>query len=492
MGEGNYQTYTKNAQNDPRVPLNYRGVSLLPTVSKLFSGILNNRLVAFLDSENLIVDEQNGFRKSRACIDHIFVLTTIIRNRKAQGLSTFAAFVDMKKAFDWVNRDLLFYKLLNYGINGNFYNAIKNMYQNPFSCINVNGFLSPWFSTNSGVRQGDVLSPTLFSVYLNDLAVEINELHIGIPVGDRMISALLYADDIVIVADSEDKLQTAITVLAHWCQKWRMVVNETKTQIVHFRGPNIDRTNFVFQYNDKILDVVPRYKYLGVVLDEFLNFDVTAGTLSDAAGRALGAVISRIHKYRDFRFGTFTTLFNSCVTPITDYCSGIWGYVDNLKCVALQNRAIRYFLGVHKFAPKLAINGDMGWTPSNMRHKLNILRFWNRVVNMSNDRITKVVFLWDYNLRDRIKNWSYDIANVFRDINLQSKFSNLEIVNLDDAACKLRDIFERKWAIDVCRKPKLRTYITLRKNMKQKVMYCNRCQDQNAQSLHNLDLVFYL
>ena len=64
----------------------------------------------------------------------------------------------------------------------------------------------------------------------------------------------------------------------------------------------------------------------------------------------------------------------------------------------------------------------MGWTPSNMRHKLNILRFWNIVVNMSNDRITKVVFLWDYNLRDRIKNWSYDIANVFRDINLQNKF----------------------------------------------------------------------
>ena len=68
----------KNAQNDPRVPLNYRGVSLLSTVSKLFSGILNNRLVAFLDSENLLVDEQNGFRKSRACIDHIFILTTIM------------------------------------------------------------------------------------------------------------------------------------------------------------------------------------------------------------------------------------------------------------------------------------------------------------------------------------------------------------------------------------------------------------------------------
>ena len=295
------------------------------------------------------------------------------------------------------------------------------------------------------------------------MAVEINDLHIGVPVGDREISVLLYADDIVIVSDSEDKLQRAITALSHWCQRWRMVVNETKTQIVHFRGQNCDRTNFIFLYNGKSLDIVPKYKYLGVVLDEFLNFEVTADTLCDAAGRALGAVISRIHKYRDFRFNTFTTLFNSCVVPIVDYCSGILGYADNMKCDSLQNRAIRYFLGVHKFTPKLAINGDMGWISSSVRRKLNILRFWNRVIHMSDNRVTKVAFLWDYNLRVRNKNWSNDLLNMLRDIGLHNKFLGLEVVNLDDALCKLKDSFERNWFMELSKKPKLRTYVSFKK-----------------------------
>ena len=200
-------------------------------MSKLYSGILNNRLVQYLDSDNILVDEQNGFRKARACIDHIYVITTIIRNRKAQGLSTFAVFVDMKKAFDWVNRDMLFYKLLQNGITGKFYNAVKSLYENPISCINVNGLFSPWFPINSGVRQGDVLSPTLFAIYLNDLAREIKDLHLGIPIGDQEISILLYADDIVILAENEENLQKVIECLEKWCQNGAWSSTKTKRKL---------------------------------------------------------------------------------------------------------------------------------------------------------------------------------------------------------------------------------------------------------------------
>ena len=97
----------KSASKDPFIPLNYRGISLLSCLYKMFTALINARISRYCEENGLLVDEQNGFRPGRSCQDHIYVLSTIIRNRKANGLDTFCAFVDFQKAFDWVNRDLL-------------------------------------------------------------------------------------------------------------------------------------------------------------------------------------------------------------------------------------------------------------------------------------------------------------------------------------------------------------------------------------------------
>ena len=90
-------------------------------VAKIYSSILTRRLQSYLEKNNLLVEEQNGFRASRSCTDHIFVLCTILRNRKVLGMDTFLAFIDFKKAFDSVDRTMLLYKLSKIGINGNFF-----------------------------------------------------------------------------------------------------------------------------------------------------------------------------------------------------------------------------------------------------------------------------------------------------------------------------------------------------------------------------------
>ena len=100
----------KNSKHYPRVP-----ISLLSMVCKLHSSILNNSLITFLDDQNILVEEQKGFRKSRACIDHIFSTCTIIRNILHEEKPTFACFIYFQKAFDFVNRDLLAYSLLKTG-----------------------------------------------------------------------------------------------------------------------------------------------------------------------------------------------------------------------------------------------------------------------------------------------------------------------------------------------------------------------------------------
>ena len=127
---------------DPFVPLNYRGISLLSCIYKLYSSVINNRLSSYCECNKLIDEEQNGFRPGRSCLDHVFVLSSVIRNRQSNNMSTFAAFIDMKKAFDWVDRDLLLFKILSqFGIKGKMYNVIASLYSNSTACVKINNYI---------------------------------------------------------------------------------------------------------------------------------------------------------------------------------------------------------------------------------------------------------------------------------------------------------------------------------------------------------------
>ena len=99
-------------------PLNYRGISLLCVISKVYSSILSVRINKYCDILNIFVEEQNVFRQNRSCIDHIFSITTIVKNYICDYKHVFCAFIDFKKAFDSINRNLLFFRLLSYNIDG--------------------------------------------------------------------------------------------------------------------------------------------------------------------------------------------------------------------------------------------------------------------------------------------------------------------------------------------------------------------------------------
>ena len=123
---------------DPRIPLSYRGMSLC-AVSKLYSSVLSNRLLPYLETNGLMVEQQNGFRTDRSCQDHVYSACTIIRDRHSQKKSTFSTFIDLQKAFDFVDREALLYKLLVNKIDGKFYNSVKAMYTNTEVSVKLNG-----------------------------------------------------------------------------------------------------------------------------------------------------------------------------------------------------------------------------------------------------------------------------------------------------------------------------------------------------------------
>ena len=323
------------------------------------------------------------------------------------------------------------HKLLLLNIDGKIYNSIKSIYSKTTASIRVNGTLTDWIDCISGVRQDDNCSPTLFSIFIDDLVREINTLNLGIDINSRKISILLYAGDIVMLANNESDMQSLLNTLHTWCQRWRMLINTKKSKVVHFRQEGVIAANS----NSKWVITVSIYKYLGVIFNEKCTFLNNAENLAKTGGRALGSIISKIHNLKEFGIRTFEKLFNACVVPILDYCSSVWGFNNFSSVDDVQNRGIRYYLGVHRFAPKLGINGDVGWLPSKERRHINIIRYWNRLLDMDNRRLCKQVFQWDYNLCKN--NWSSDIKVLMSSLNLTNFFEKQTKCNMDNARTSL-------------------------------------------------------
>ena len=138
---------------------------------------------------------------------------------------TYDLFIDMQKCFDWVDRDLLFYTLLNKHITGKFYHSIKALYSNSASTIRINNRYTNQFQIKAGVKQGEVMSPQLCVLFSSDLSEVIKNAKLGIPCGNLMVSLLLYADDIVTFIENPENMQCLLNILSSWCSKWHMCVN---------------------------------------------------------------------------------------------------------------------------------------------------------------------------------------------------------------------------------------------------------------------------
>jgi hypothetical protein len=184
---------------------------------------------------NLINKCQIGFSKKARTSDHIFVLKTLIDkyiNRK--GGKLFVCFIDIRKAFDTVIHAGIRYKLIKYGISGKLYSIIKDMYRKSELCVRINNKITPTFKSFVGVKQGDVLSPNLFKLFLNDLPEIFKNASGSVNVNNNRIDCLMYADDIVIFSETQEGLQKIMDLLHTYCSNWCLSVNLSKTNVVIF------------------------------------------------------------------------------------------------------------------------------------------------------------------------------------------------------------------------------------------------------------------
>ena len=268
-------------KGDPTSPENYRPITLLSCLGKLFTCILNNRLETYAEEVSLVNENQAGFRKNYSTLDHILSLQFLSHILMSKKKKLFCAFIDFKQAFDTVWRSGLWNKLIKNGIKGKCFTYIRNMYIGIKSTIKISGMSSDFFTCNVGVRQGENLSPFLFALYINDLEYFLQEKGI---VGLQSITdaiedelmlylkllILLYADDTVIMAESADDLQNALNEFFVYCTNWKLVVNVEKTKILIFsKGPMMKKH---FYYNGVVIENVKEFKYLGIVFSRSGSF----------------------------------------------------------------------------------------------------------------------------------------------------------------------------------------------------------------------------
>ena len=386
-------------------------------------------------------------------------------------MDTYLAFIDYKKAFDSVNRNMLFFKLASIGVNGNMYNAIVSLYSNPKSRVILNDIATEYFSCPVGVKQGDCLSPTLFAIYINDLATEIKAAGLGIkvemggPEALAVVNVLLYADDIVCLAESEEDLQSILCIVENWCRKWRLEVNMSKTNVLHVRKKGRHQSKFLFLFDKRPISYCSSYKYLGISIDEKLSFKFSVDLQVQSAERALSSVITKMIKNEGFPLNVFSTLYKSCVTSISDSSSAVTGYEENESLLKLHLRAIRSFLGLPKNAPNTGVLSEIGWLLPHFRARLSMVRQYHRLINMDEDRLTKKIFMWDRHLNENhsISTWYNELKSIFHDCNLDLLFTMGVSFDLKFTLKYIEKKFTETQAVNLAEKcrqyPKLRTFV---------------------------------
>ena len=236
--------YKKGSINDPS---NYRGISLLSSLGKFFYTVLKNRLTNFVRKQKILSDCQLGFQVGNRTSDAHIILYNLIRKYCHKNYKMiFGCFIDFQKAFDKIPREILLEKLLKYNITGKMYASIKNLYTNNLSCIKIDNKMTKMFPIDQGVKQGCILSPILFNLFMADLPTALDP-HKGVSL-DKSIkfNCIIWADDIIIMSESESDLNYHLKVLASYCGNNGLTLNTDKTKVMIFNKNRQTCKTYIF------------------------------------------------------------------------------------------------------------------------------------------------------------------------------------------------------------------------------------------------------
>lgn len=367
---------------------NYRGISFIDAIVKLYTNMLLNRLNCWMEFEQVLSENQAGFRKGFSTVDHIFTLQNIIAIKMEKKEKVYAFFVDFKTAFDGIPRQKLFYKLYNAGLSTKFVKNIQQMYMGTTSAVWDGKVLSDWFPTNAGVKQGCGFSPALFAIYINDL---VDHIKGGISVDDVVINILLYADDIVLLAESPNQLQHMIKRLENYCNLWDFRINISKSKVMIFGGGGRRAAREQWELNGQNLDVVSEYKYLGVVFTPKLSMQIHLQERKKTAKYSINSTWSSLINNRDISIDTKLKAFDACSRSILCYGAQVWGYKEYEIVEKLQRYFLKKLLGLPENTPNYMLLIETGLCKIFVYTMKLHMNFVLRCLNLPDNRLSKIL-----------------------------------------------------------------------------------------------------
>ena len=322
---------------------NYRPISLLPPLSKIFEKCISLRLIKFLDTHKVLYANQFGFKANCSTENAVVNLCEDIAAKFNSNEITCSIFLDLRKAFDTINHKILLQKLEIYGIRGLAHKMLESYLSNRLQYCMVNGTKSSKKRITCGVPQGSVLGPLLFLIYINDISL-VSNFRIN-----------LFADDSCLSLSNksakklENDVNLELTNIDHWLRLNKLSLNTDKTSYLIFTNRKITH-RFEVKVGDVVLKQQTTVKYLGVILDQRMTWAPHIQSLQKRVASAVWALY-QLKKVASQR--TLRTVYHALIHSKLQYCISSWGAAapsNLIKLTSLQKRAIRTICRAHYLA----------------------------------------------------------------------------------------------------------------------------------------------
>ena len=353
---------------------NYRPISLLPTLSKIFERVIHTQLYTYFDENKLLSEQQYGFREKHSTELAAVKLVDYINHEMDIGNTPEAIFIDLSKAFDTLNFDILIHKLQFYGLSGNSLALMKSYVTGRMQYVLFNKTKSDLAIITTGIPQGSILGPLLFSIYVNDIINSSDKLQY-----------LLYADDTTLYFNREHftphnanlEINNELSKVMNWLKLNKLSLNVQKTKYMTFHKSQKNVTPLNLSIDDIPIDSVDEFNYLGIILHERLTWKNHINMVTNKIAKVSG-ILNRLKHI--FPQNVLLSLYHTLIISQINYGMLLWGS-DIRSVEKYQKKAIRNITNSHILAHTEPLLKDLGLLKVGDIFKLRLLKFYYKLMN---------------------------------------------------------------------------------------------------------------